>query len=867
MKVLKQVLEERSGSHVLPFLWMKGEDNNRIKEELDRIEDCGVREICLESRPHPDFCGPGWWENLDFIMAEARKRTMRVWILDDDKFPTGHANGAFETTYPERSKCYLAERHMDIMGPCRNHAVLVENFLGADGTMLGILAFPKPDGDSLAVSSEGVIDLTGQYQDGFVYFDLPEGAYRLFVLFTTRKGGGRAHYMNLLDPSSVQVLIEAVYETHYQRYGKYFGKEFAGFFSDEPELGNVPGYPFDCKLGQKDIRLPWSGELELMLKTVWGQCFLSSIPLLWYDGGEETKSVRYTYMDQMTKLVRDCFSGQIGRWCEEHQVEYIGHILEDDNSHARMGCGTGHYFREMAGQHMAGIDVVHHQIVPGFTEKVHQWIAGDTDGEFFHFGLAKLGSSAAHIDPGKKNRALCEIFGNYGWAEGMPLMRWLTDHMLVRGINRFTPHAFSMEEYDRDCPPHFYAGGKNPQFGCFAQLMKYMNRAAFLLSEGHHVAQAAVLYHGEMEWAAGQTGLFQKPVRALMERQLDCDVIPADVLAEGKAEVIGGCLRIHEETYVCLIVPGCSVLPDEAAEFIVRAAADGLPIYFADELPERKTGGGKLPQEFYQSVCLIPLENIADQVEALSDLPVRVITHDKGLRLYTVRQKDGYVSMIFNERVAEELLVTLEFCTGQSKSVMIYDAWNNRTERYLLEGQRISLRLLPGNSLYLCRADVPESASESAVRIPVWESAKRLPVTWNVERCRWGEETFEPYVMLDSDDILPNLNGLGYEPGFTGTYGYTGEFIVLLEKEKRYMLQFREVSDTMRLTINGYALGYQGMFPARMDVTNVLKDGINEIRLEITTTLVWSRKDGASTHLQIPSSGLGRQPLLEVYRS
>ena len=51
---------------------------------------------------------------------------------------------------------------------------------------------------------------------------------------------------------------------------------------------------------------------------------------------------------------------------------------------------------------MAGVDVVHHQIVPGFTGKIHQWIAGDSDGEFFHFGLAKLASSAAvsytHLD-------------------------------------------------------------------------------------------------------------------------------------------------------------------------------------------------------------------------------------------------------------------------------------------------------------------------------------------------------------------------------------------------------------------------------------------------------------------------------------
>ena len=261
MERLQTLLSGNGESHILPFLWMKGEDNVTIREELDRIEECGIREVCLESRPRPEFCGKRWWENLDFVLPEAKRRGMKVWILDDDKFPTGHANGGF-TRQPEKKKRYLAERHMDILGPCRNGTVLVENFLGSDGRLLGILAVPKPDGESLAVSGEDIIDLTDSYENGFVYFDLPKGPYRLFVLFTTQKGGGREDYMNLIDTSSVRVLIDEVYEKHYERYSEYFGNTLAGFFSDEPELGNVTGYPFDNTLGQKNQRLPWNRELE-----------------------------------------------------------------------------------------------------------------------------------------------------------------------------------------------------------------------------------------------------------------------------------------------------------------------------------------------------------------------------------------------------------------------------------------------------------------------------------------------------------------------------------------------------------------------------------------------------------------------------
>ena len=39
---------------------------------------------------------------------------------------------------------------------------------------------------------------------------------------------------------------------------------------------------------------------------------------------------------------------------------------------------------------------------------------------------------------------MAEVFGAFGWHEGLREMKWIADHMLVRGINWFTPHAFSM---------------------------------------------------------------------------------------------------------------------------------------------------------------------------------------------------------------------------------------------------------------------------------------------------------------------------------------------------------------------------------------------------------------------------------------
>ena len=47
------------GNHVLPFLWLKGEERETITEYLEQIAGADIREVCLESRTHPEFCRDG----------------------------------------------------------------------------------------------------------------------------------------------------------------------------------------------------------------------------------------------------------------------------------------------------------------------------------------------------------------------------------------------------------------------------------------------------------------------------------------------------------------------------------------------------------------------------------------------------------------------------------------------------------------------------------------------------------------------------------------------------------------------------------------------------------------------------------------
>lgn len=874
MERLKELLNGGGGSYILPFMWMKGEDKETIREEIGKIAECGIREICLESRPHPDFAGPGWWDSLDCVLEEVRKRGMRVWILDDRKFPTGYANGGFEKR-PELAKTYLAERHMDIVGPKKDAAVLIGPFLNPDGTLLSVLAIKRADGDSTDLMAP-VIDLTDRVKNGFVYLDIPEGRYRLFVIYTTQKGSGRPNYMNLLDTRSVRVLIDEVYEPHYARYAADFGTSIAGFFSDEPEIGNEGGYDFHETPGRKDRKLPWSDELREELEKKWGADFARLLPALWFEMGQETARIRTEFMESVTDLVYRCFSGQVGVWCADHGVDYIGHIIEDDNAHTRMGCSIGHYFKEMRGQHMGGVDVVHFQILPGFEDPVHQWLSWDTDGEFFHYGLAKLGSSAAHIDPNKKGRSMCEIFGNYGWAMGVGKMRWLTNHMLARGINHYTPHAFSMIFPDRDCPPHFYARGNNPQFKQFAALMRYMNRMCHLINDGTHRADAAVLYHGEAEWSGGVRMAFQKPGRELMEHQLDYDVVPEDIFGQDGVSVKNGRFAVNQETYSCLILPCFENLPDRAEKFVKETAGEGLPVFVIDRLPERTTHGKAVSEEFKKAVTVVPLKEIAAAVRKLGAvLPVE--GGHPHLRTFVYEFPDMRICQFFNEAVYESCDTVIKF-GGEYTAVVDYDAFRNRARAFQMKDGSFELHLDPGEAKLLIPVRREEELAElnlSAEPVPVLVTAEKVETEWKVSLRESAAEEFEYQLTLPAGAVLPNMNGPEMFPEFSGTYRYEG--IVRLEEQRqqngetrenrKIRMYFPEFGDCLRLSINGKEADLLVGSPAGADVTEFLKEGDNEVSIEVTNTLVWKLKDPVSTQMQLDPTGMTAAPVLEILMS
>ena len=583
---INAVLRGETRNYVYPFFWPDENRPEGTEDEVEAVYRSGCRGLCLEARPFENFGKEQWWDTVKRVLEAAKKRGMKVWILDDKHFPTGFANGFIKDKYPRLRRRWLYEHHFDVYGEVTDYAVCLPETDKEYDTPVCAVAYRRTEGAEQIYGEP--LPLTLNKNDSFVRFDLPEGFWRVFVVFeSTNPDRPHGWYTDMLSKESSAVLIEAVYESHYARFSEYFGNTLEGFFSDEPSFNarhtqrweSDPGFYFGT-VGVPGMSLPWNETVEAAMKKDGFSDLAPCLPLLWYDNGEISPKVRFSYMDTVTRLWQQNFSYALGDWCRARGLIYTGHIIEDNNAHSRLSASAGHYFRGLSGQDISGVDVVLIQVVPGMSGNVTAAAiaGGRADGRFFHYTLAHLASSLSRLENHMRDRAMCELFGAFGWAESVPFMKWMTDFLLIRGINRFVPHAFSVKYPFDDCPPHFYAGGCNPQFEGFSALIHYMNAVSTLLDGADRQTPGAIFYYAENEWLSGKNFIYgDGAAKALYDAHTDYDIVPLDSLEQ--AEIKDGSLYINGKAHRFLVIPEAERYSEKLISLAQKFIAAGLPVF------------------------------------------------------------------------------------------------------------------------------------------------------------------------------------------------------------------------------------------------------------------------------------------------
>ena len=829
-------------NYIIPLFWQHGEDEETLTREIKEMWENGVGGFVVESRPHPDFLGSKWWQDMDIIINQAESLGMEVWFFDDRGFPSGSANGMVAKHKPEYVKRFLDEKHIDVYGPTNCSSFYIGAWLKEADRIYSVVAARITDNRD-TVDESTLVLLDGHVRNGVLYWDVPgEGKWRVFIIYITLEGGEywTENYINPIDRDAVKAFIDYCYEPFYEKYKNKFGKTIKGFFTDEPRPGNVCSY--DTKIGYHMIDdkysagnpyktvLPYSKELAACLDNRFGGEAKRYAPLLWYNGsGVLHKNVQYVYMDIVSTLFGECFAGQIGDWCRERGVMLIGHFVEDNGAHARLGVGCGHYYRASRGMGAAGLDIVY-QILPEVMEGRFYSPFGNLDSEFFYWGIAKMAASEAFFDDKKRGMTYCEIFGAYGWNEGLKLMKWLTDHAAVRGVNRLVPHAFSPKKFpDPDCPPHFYAAGNNPQWKYFKHWSMYANRVCGLLSGGEIFTEIGVLYHANQEWL-GDYMPFEKVVKTLHTNQIDCVVVPSDYLAS----------RAYKGIKL-IIVPWSEYWPKETSDAVdAFCLVEGTSVIFVSssdlganddyQTPEIP-GHGSKPAAHPRQV--LPLHELPRAAAACIKRDFVTEKPEKYMRYYHYTRDGGHLFFITNE--SRSKTINNRITVAGYGPPCLYDAYMD--EYYILQHEATNgcitfdFALSEYSSVFLLFGDqFINKAKKRSMDLAMYKKTAPVKAIFMLSLMPYDKQEYGP-----KKERIGLFDITKEHPDFSGTIKYEFE-IEAEEQVDGFLLDIGEAYETAEVFVNGVSLGVC-ICPPYHFAGGCLKKGKNIITVIIVNTL------------------------------
>ena len=827
-KRLSDNLNNVQHDYLAPFLWLHWEEDELILNEIKRIYDCGIRSVCLESRTHEDFCHDGWWEDIELIFKECDRLGMKVWILDDKHFPSGHANGVYEDK-KELHPWGITEEHMSVPGPVKDGCVTANHWTGPEDEIIGVVAV-----EQLPCSNKcnRLIDLTDNLKNDMVYFDLPEGLWRITFLIKTRRGI-TPRFLPICDKLSSEAIkyyIDEVYQPHYDRFKKYFGNTFLGFFSDEPGFKNNSLWSWrPVEFGLEYEHHPWNDSLLKKLEARNGADARKMLAALWFDIDGISEKIRFDFMDIITDEYRNNFTNPLADWCRDHGVMYIGHIIEDNNLHASTGQGPGHYFRSLDKQDMSGIDVVLNQIMPGLTECRNTGHVSyrHMNYNFFNYYLAKLGSSFAHIDAKKQGRAMCEIFGAYGWAEGTKIMKYLMDHMLVRGINYFVPHAFSPKPNDPDCPPNFYDTGRNPQYKYFGHSMNYLQRMCHILSGGTHISTCAILYDAENIWLAGNRVPLENIAKKLYDNLLDYDIIPEDYLNQFDDN---NC--INGEKYNVILVPYSDSM---SVDFVNMLKTVKVPVVFVTDGVYKDTFGYDVVQ-------------LNDLVSYMNKSGYRDISSDYDgiyLRYFHTVRNEKHILMLSNEDIHNTVSAKINCPFHTGGSYIEYDAFHNKA---LKKYGDVIVDIPPYNNIVLIFDNCDEIDEYSPV---VYNNINIIDTEWNISIARENSNDFKHYTTTNTLFNITGKDGIG---DFSGHMKY--DTTLDISSSGGFVIDFGYVGEAMELYVNDKFIGHKQYPPYEFDISDSITAGKNTITAIVSNHNGYSRRDFFSKYVLMEASGI-----------
>ncbi len=519
---LKQLFADPPSEYRSAPLW---DWNEQISEEgidfqLNEFKRAGIGGVFVHPRPGllTEYLSDDWFHLFDYTVQKGKELGMKVWIYDENSYPSGFAGGHVPAEMPDSYK----------NGTGLSLEIQQQLNVAVSDTVSVVLK--KTD--------TGFSDITATV-------DREKGQTGTFYVFRKTYPGkspwyGGFTYVDLLYKGVTQKFMELTMTKGYEKNTADFGKTLSGIFTDEPNLEAAMG---------KGSMLRWTPDLWEVFQQRWGYDLKVNLPSLIEETGD-WKKVRHDYYELILELFVDRWAKPWSKYCEEKGLKWTGHYWEHGWPLPTDGFDESAFY------------IWHQQ--PGVDMLGNKLNTAGLGGQFGNDRAVRELRSAAN--QAGRSRTLSETYGGGGWEMNFETQKRLVDWECVLGVNFVNQHLsyYSLNGVRKfDYPPSF--SYHEPWWKHYKLMGDYIGRVSMAMSAGQQINSTLVLQPNTSAWMYFSRKVknptigiirdgFKNFVYRMEQQHLEYDLGSENVLKE-LGRVKGKMLRVGKRDYSLVVIP------------------------------------------------------------------------------------------------------------------------------------------------------------------------------------------------------------------------------------------------------------------------------------------------------------------------
>ncbi len=651
---LKQLFADPPAEYRSAPLWDWNDDitEEGIDFQMQQFREAGIGGVFVHPRPGliTEYLSDEWFRLFDYSVKKGKELGMKVWIYDENSYPSGFAGGHVPAEMPD------SYRHGS----------------GLKMEILGKLDVRMSDTIALVLKKTGATftDITATWEEE----KGKTGTYYIFRKTYPAKSPwyGGFTYVDLLYPGVTEKFLELTMKKGYGRNRADFGQALPGVFTDEPNL----------EAAMSDgAMMRWTPDLWDAFKKRWGYDLRLSLPSLAEEYGDWRK-VRHDYYELLLELFVDRWAKPWSAYCDENNLLWTGHYWEHGWPEPTDGSDEPAFY---IWHQMPGIDMLGNRL--------------DSHGLGGQFGndraVRELRSAANQAG---RTRTLSETYGGGGWEMSFETQKRLVDWELALGVNFVNQHLsyYSLNGVRKfDYPPSF--SYHEPWWKEYRLLGDYIGRISMAMSSGRQVNKTLVLQPNTTAWMYfsrktrnPKINEIRKGFKSFVYR-LEQAHIEYDLGSENVLKVLGSVsgheLQVGQCSYSLVVIPAELENIDRStleilSEYLVSG---GNILSFARTIPyvdgAESQDVEQLREDYseqWTSACEI-YDPAAEELLSGSRMEINDISQNGMLYHQRRIMEDGEILFVVNSHPSEK--AEAEF-TLKGRNVLLLDAQSGRIFKY-----------------------------------------------------------------------------------------------------------------------------------------------------------------------------------------